>query len=424
MAEETGQPGVREATHERRAGGDRRTGRAPGGRARRRRGRREPGGGQPAGRQPAGRADRRGPGPVDRHAHRPGRPQHAAVLQGPPGRDPRPGRRRPGRAGPVLPHRVDPADPAVPRRGPAGRRDPPGAGHLPQGPGAAGGARHPGRLPGHRDGPLGRAVPRAGRAGAAARPDHHPDPGPARRLRSGSGRRGRGQPGAAAQAGQRVRRGHRGTRGRARRPARSGRCSRAADAAEVPGFEIADRQVIGTFTYAKLPMVRDLQAAGELLGDSDVVAAIAGDIEAQELLSTATDGGRAGARLAGGGLLGAGRRLLAAQRDRRGAVRAQPGDPRTAGHRQEPDHRQPDRRAGRPRPEGAVRRREAGRHRRGAVPAQGRRPGRGGARHPRGHQGPAAHRPRPRRHAGPGAAARRRRRSPTCTGGWSTGSGG
>ena len=45
----------------------------------------------------------------------------------------------------------------------------------------------------------------------------------------------------------------------------------------MPGFEISQRQVIGTFTYAKLPMVRDLQAAGELLGDSDVVAAIAGD---------------------------------------------------------------------------------------------------------------------------------------------------
>ncbi len=60
--------------------------------------------------------------------------------------------------------------------------------------------------------------------------------------------------------------------------------SRAADAAEVPGFEIADRMVIGTFTYAKLPMVRDLQAATELLGDSDIVAAIAGQVEAQELL--------------------------------------------------------------------------------------------------------------------------------------------
>jgi very-short-patch-repair endonuclease len=59
----------------------------------------------------------------------------------------------------------------------------------------------------------------------------------------------------------------------------------AADAAEVPGFEILDRQVIGTFTYAKLPMVRDMEAAGDLLAESDLVAAIAGDPEAQELVS-------------------------------------------------------------------------------------------------------------------------------------------
>src|SRR5690242_7447547 len=52
---------------------------------------------------------------------------------------------------------------------------------------------------------------------------------------------------------------------------------RAAAAAEVPGFDIVNRLVIGTFTYAKLPMVRDLQTAAELLNDSDVVAAIAGD---------------------------------------------------------------------------------------------------------------------------------------------------
>ena len=93
-------------------------------------------------------------------------------------------------------------------------------------------------------------------------------------------------------------------------------------------------------------------------------------------------------------LLRAGRRLLAAQRDRYGAGRTQPGDPRAARHRQEPDHRQPDRRAGRQRPEGSVRGREARRDRRRPVPAEGREPRRGGARHPRGHQGPAAHRPR------------------------------
>src|SRR5216683_6614569 len=62
-----------------------------------------------------------------------------------------------------------------------------------------------------------------------------------------------------------------------------------AEAAEIPGFEITGRQVIGTFTYAKLPMVRDLQAAGELLAESDVVAAIAGDPEAQEMLSADAD---------------------------------------------------------------------------------------------------------------------------------------
>ncbi len=64
----------------------------------------------------------------------------------------------------------------------------------------------------------------------------------------------------------------------------SERLTKAACEAEVPGFTVADRQVIGTFTYAKLPMVRDLQAAGELLGDSEVVAAIAGDPDAQQQL--------------------------------------------------------------------------------------------------------------------------------------------
>jgi very-short-patch-repair endonuclease len=63
-----------------------------------------------------------------------------------------------------------------------------------------------------------------------------------------------------------------------------GLLTKAAEAAEIPGFEIVDRRVIGTFTYAKLPMVRDLQAADDVLNDSDVVAAIAGDPDAQELL--------------------------------------------------------------------------------------------------------------------------------------------
>ena len=57
----------------------------------------------------------------------------------------------------------------------------------------------------------------------------------------------------------------------------AGQLAKAAANAEVPGFTIEKRKVIGTFTYAKLPMVRDLEAAGDLLADSDLVAAIAGD---------------------------------------------------------------------------------------------------------------------------------------------------
>ena len=65
----------------------------------------------------------------------------------------------------------------------------------------------------------------------------------------------------------------------------AGQLARAAAQAEIPGFGILRRRVIGTFTYAKLPMVRDLEAAGDLLADSDLVAAIAGDAEAQRLVS-------------------------------------------------------------------------------------------------------------------------------------------
>ncbi len=45
----------------------------------------------------------------------------------------------------------------------------------------------------------------------------------------------------------------------------------------IPGFAITPRIVVGTFSYAKLPMVADLTAQGELLAGHDVVAALAGD---------------------------------------------------------------------------------------------------------------------------------------------------
>jgi hypothetical protein len=52
-------------------------------------------------------------------------------------------------------------------------------------------------------------------------------------------------------------------------------------AGRVRGFAIRPREVLGTFSYAKLPMVTDLSSAGIRLGEHDVVAAIAGDSLAQ-----------------------------------------------------------------------------------------------------------------------------------------------
>ncbi|EWS99616.1 DNA helicase [Intrasporangium oryzae NRRL B-24470] len=45
----------------------------------------------------------------------------------------------------------------------------------------------------------------------------------------------------------------------------------------VPEWTITPRMVVGTFSYAKLPMVADLALQGDSLADHDVVAALAGD---------------------------------------------------------------------------------------------------------------------------------------------------
>ena len=47
--------------------------------------------------------------------------------------------------------------------------------------------------------------------------------------------------------------------------------------ASVPDFSVMPRLVVGTFSYAKLPMVADLAAQGDSLADHDVIAALAGD---------------------------------------------------------------------------------------------------------------------------------------------------
>ena len=51
--------------------------------------------------------------------------------------------------------------------------------------------------------------------------------------------------------------------------------------ATVPGFGITDRFVLGTFSYAKLPMVKDLESSVETLLSHDLIAALAGDDEAR-----------------------------------------------------------------------------------------------------------------------------------------------
>lgn len=56
------------------------------------------------------------------------------------------------------------------------------------------------------------------------------------------------------------------------------------EAAEVPGFDLADRIVAGNFSYAKLPMVADLETATELLVEHDLIAALAGDEGARQAL--------------------------------------------------------------------------------------------------------------------------------------------
>jgi hypothetical protein len=56
--------------------------------------------------------------------------------------------------------------------------------------------------------------------------------------------------------------------------------------ASVPDFLIEPRLVVGTFSYAKLPMVADLAAQGDSLADHDVVAALAGDPDALRAVRT------------------------------------------------------------------------------------------------------------------------------------------
>lgn len=56
----------------------------------------------------------------------------------------------------------------------------------------------------------------------------------------------------------------------------------AKESARVPGFTTSRRFVLANFTYAKLPMVRDLEGSEEQLVAHDLIAALAGDAEARD----------------------------------------------------------------------------------------------------------------------------------------------
>jgi very-short-patch-repair endonuclease len=55
-----------------------------------------------------------------------------------------------------------------------------------------------------------------------------------------------------------------------------------AKARRVPGFTVRGKTVLGNFSYAKLPMVRDLQGSVEALAEHDLIAALAGDADARQ----------------------------------------------------------------------------------------------------------------------------------------------
>ena len=55
-------------------------------------------------------------------------------------------------------------------------------------------------------------------------------------------------------------------------------------AGAVPGFSVTPKTVLGNFSYAKLPMVRDLQASVDALAEHELIAALAGDPDAQQAI--------------------------------------------------------------------------------------------------------------------------------------------
>ena len=153
-----------------------------------------------------------------------------------------------------------------------------------------------------------------------------------------------------------------------------------------PGFRVDRRMVLANFAYAKLAMVSDLDGALDELVAHELIAALAGDEQARAAIRGQGPGPEA---IPGPDQVPLADEFLVLDADSSqnyaiNAVlaRAEPDRQGAAGNRQEPDDRQPDRLADRPRQEGAVRGGEARRDRcrdQAAAPAEPRRAGAGPA---------------------------------------------
>jgi hypothetical protein len=145
------------------------------------------------------------------------------------------------------------------------------------------------------------------------------------------------------------------------------------EAATVRGFSVAARRVLGTFSYAKLPMVNDLNGNVEALIAHDVVAAIAGHRPAQlSLAATGSDVDVTAPDRSSPAdeYLVLRCRFLSKLRDQCRGRRTVGGGVWSAWHRQVADDREPHRESGRAGPERAVRGRETRRGSGSSRPAQ------------------------------------------------------
>ena len=115
-------------------------------------------------------------------------------------------------------------------------------------------------------------------------------------------------------------------------------------AADVPGFSVTPRVVIGNFSYAKMAMVADLETDTEALTGSELICAIAGSKTSRQALRDR----QPTAQLNEPDFVPPADEFLVLDADasqsyvvNAASPRGRSGCPRPARYRQEPDHREP-----------------------------------------------------------------------------------